>query len=53
LQVGDHAPPDVLRQGALRAYVGTVVLICAVSDVALIGAGVAGVGAVVASRPDC
>lgn len=41
----------VLRQGVLRTYVGTVVLICAASDVALIAAGVAGVGAVVIHRP--
>jgi L-lysine exporter family protein LysE/ArgO len=37
----------VLRQGARREHLGTVVLICAASDVALIAAGVAGVGAVV------
>jgi L-lysine exporter family protein LysE/ArgO len=37
----------VLRQGALRAHVGTVIAICAVSDVILIAAGVAGMGAVV------
>jgi L-lysine exporter family protein LysE/ArgO len=41
----------VLRQGALRTHVGTVVLICAASDIALIAAGVAGVGAVVIHRP--
>ena len=41
----------VLRQGVLRTHVGTVVLICAASDVALIAAGVAGVGAVVINRP--
>ncbi|MBV9805458.1 MAG: LysE family transporter [Solirubrobacterales bacterium] len=41
----------VLRQGARRTHVGTVVLICAASDVALIAAGVAGVGAVVIHRP--
>jgi L-lysine exporter family protein LysE/ArgO len=41
----------VLRQGVLRTHVGTVVLICAASDVALIAAGVAGVGAVVIHRP--
>jgi L-lysine exporter family protein LysE/ArgO len=40
----------VLRQGARREYVGTVVLICTVSDVALISAGVAGMGAVVGSN---
>jgi L-lysine exporter family protein LysE/ArgO len=41
----------VLRQGVLRTHVGTVVLICAASDVALIAAGVAGVGAAVIHRP--
>ncbi len=41
----------VLRQGARREHIGTVVLICAASDVALIAAGVAGVGAVVGSNP--
>lgn len=41
----------VLRQGALRSHVGTVVLICAASDVVLIAAGVAGVGAMVVHRP--
>jgi len=41
----------VLRQGARRAHVGTVVFICAASDVVLIAAGVAGVGAVVAVQP--
>ena len=41
----------VLRQGLLRRHVGMVVLVCAVSDVALIAAGVAGAGAVVESRP--
>lgn len=37
----------VLRQGARRAHVGTVIGICAASDVILIAAGVAGMGAVV------
>ena len=37
----------VLRQGIARAHVPTVVVICAVSDVILIAAGVAGLGAVV------
>jgi L-lysine exporter family protein LysE/ArgO len=37
----------VIRQGIARAHVPTVVLICAVSDVILIAAGVAGLGAVV------
>jgi L-lysine exporter family protein LysE/ArgO len=40
----------ILRQGALREHIGTVVLICAASDVVLIAAGVAGVSAVVGSR---
>jgi L-lysine exporter family protein LysE/ArgO len=37
----------VLRQGARRVHVKTVIAICAVSDVLLIAAGVAGMGAVV------
>lgn len=37
----------VIRQGIARAHVPTVVVICAVSDVVLIAAGVAGLGAVV------
>ena len=37
----------VLRQGIRRSHVGVVVASCAVSDLALILAGVAGVGAVV------
>jgi L-lysine exporter family protein LysE/ArgO len=41
----------VLRQGLRRQGVGAVVLVCVVSDVALIAAGVAGAGAVVQSRP--
>jgi L-lysine exporter family protein LysE/ArgO len=41
----------ILRQGVLRTHVGTVVVICAVSDIVLIAAGVAGVGAVVIHRP--
>ncbi|WP_255378079.1 LysE/ArgO family amino acid transporter [Quadrisphaera sp. DSM 44207] len=41
----------VLRQGLRRQHVGAVVLVCVVSDVALILAGVAGAGAVVQSRP--
>ncbi len=41
----------VLRQGVLRAHIGTVVMICAASDVVLIAAGVAGVGAVVVHQP--
>ncbi len=41
----------VLRQGLLRQYVGPVVAICAVSDLVLITAGVAGIGAVVKHAP--
>ena len=37
----------VLRQGARRAHVKTVISICAASDVVLIAAGVGGMGAVV------
>lgn len=37
----------VIRQGIARAHVPTVVAICAVSDVILIAAGIAGLGAVV------
>ncbi|WP_151084134.1 LysE/ArgO family amino acid transporter [Nocardioides cynanchi] len=41
----------VLRQGMLRQYVGPVVVICAVSDLVLILAGVAGIGALVQHAP--
>lgn len=41
----------VLRQGLRREHVGLVVAICAVSDAVLTIAGVAGMGAVVSSRP--
>ena len=41
----------VLRQGLRREHVLPVVLVCAVSDLALITAGIAGLGAVVAARP--
>ncbi len=41
----------VVRQGALRRHVAIVVAICAVSDVLLIAAGVAGAGAALAGRP--
>ncbi len=41
----------VLRQGLRGQRVGTVVLVCALSDVVLIAAGVAGAGAVVQGRP--
>jgi L-lysine exporter family protein LysE/ArgO len=41
----------VLRQGLAREHVGVVVLICALSDVVLIAAGVAGIGTVVEQAP--
>ena len=41
----------VLRQGILRAYVPAIVLICALSDLVLIVAGIAGIGAVVKAFP--
>jgi len=41
----------VLRQGLRREHVRAVVLICAGSDLALILAGIAGLGAVVTARP--
>ena len=41
----------ILRQGIRREYVLSVVLICALSDAVLIFAGVAGVGALVATAP--
>lgn len=41
----------VIRQSALRRHVSAVVGICAVSDVVLIAAGVAGTGAALAGRP--
>src|SRR4051794_40169575 len=41
----------VLRQGLLRQYVGPVVAICAISDLLLIAAGVAGIGAIVQHAP--
>jgi L-lysine exporter family protein LysE/ArgO len=41
----------VLRQGLSRQHLGTVVAICAASDVVLIAAGVAGVGALVSTHP--
>ena len=41
----------VLRQGARRRHVKTVITICAASDVLLIAAGVAGMGAFVKSDP--
>jgi len=41
----------VLRQGLLRQHVGPVVAVCAVSDLVLITAGVAGIGAIVQHAP--
>lgn len=41
----------VLRQGLRREHVGAVVAVCAVSDAALITAGVAGAGAVLSAAP--
>lgn len=41
----------VLRQGLLRSRVGAVVAICALSDAALIAAGVAGIGVIVERVP--
>jgi L-lysine exporter family protein LysE/ArgO len=41
----------VLRQGLRRSHVGLVVAICALSDVALILAGVTGIGVVVDRAP--
>ncbi|HEY4458050.1 MAG TPA: LysE family transporter [Pseudonocardiaceae bacterium] len=41
----------VLRQGILRAYVLPIVIICAGSDLVLIAAGIAGIGAVVKAFP--
>jgi L-lysine exporter family protein LysE/ArgO len=42
----------MLRQGALREHVATVVVICAASDAILIAVGVAGVGAALGGQPD-
>lgn len=41
----------VLRQGLARRYLGVVVAICAVSDLVLILAGVAGIGTIVERAP--
>jgi len=41
----------VLRQGLRREHVGAVVLVCALSDAVLIGAGVAGFGVLAARLP--
>lgn len=42
----------VLRQGLARDRTGLVVALCALSDVALIVAGTAGMGALVSAHPD-
>jgi L-lysine exporter family protein LysE/ArgO len=42
----------VLRQGLRREHVLPVVLVCALSDLLLISAGIAGLGAVIAARPE-
>ena len=41
----------VLRQGLQRSHVGLVVVVCALSDIALILLGVAGIGALVLEWP--
>jgi L-lysine exporter family protein LysE/ArgO len=41
----------VLRQGIRREHVLSVVALCTVSDIALIAAGIAGVGAVINAHP--
>ncbi|GAA4706933.1 LysE/ArgO family amino acid transporter [Nocardioides conyzicola] len=41
----------VLRQGLAREHVGLVVAICALSDVVLITAGVAGIGGIIEHAP--
>ncbi len=41
----------VLRQGVRREYVGIVVVICVVSDILLVTAGTAGIGALIESVP--
>jgi L-lysine exporter family protein LysE/ArgO len=42
----------VLRQGIRREHVLPVVAVCAVSDLVLIVAGIAGFGAIIAAHPD-
>lgn len=42
----------LLRLGLARNHVGVAVAICATADVALIIAGIAGIGAVIRSHPD-
>ena len=41
----------VLRQGIRREHAGAVVAICALSDLALIVAGVLGMGALITAHP--
>jgi L-lysine exporter family protein LysE/ArgO len=41
----------VLRQGLARSHVALVVAVCAISDIVLIAAGVAGLGALVTRAP--
>ncbi len=41
----------VLRQGILRRHVGIVVTVCAICDMVLIAAGVAGMGGLIAAYP--
>src|SRR6478609_10158814 len=41
----------VLRQGIRREHVLPVVVLCTVSDIALISAGIAGVGALIGAHP--
>ncbi|MFW0794297.1 LysE family transporter [Gordonia sp. CPCC 205515] len=41
----------VLRQGVARAHVTPIIAVCAISDVVLILAGVAGLGALVSAHP--
>ena len=41
----------VLRQGIRREHVMAVVSVCAVSDLLLIVAGIAGIGAVITAHP--
>src|SRR5512142_3382803 len=42
----------MLRQGALREHVATIVVICVASDAILIAVGVAGVGAALGGQSD-
>lgn len=41
----------VLRQGIMRSHVGKIVLLCALSDMILIGAGVGGASVLVERYP--